>query len=398
MILIYISQKFNKKRIVKICLMCYNKININREMFHYRSITAMSIFFIGDSRTVGQAKENGFSRAGSTVVGKNNQGDYYYAKVGEGLQWFNKNTPDIIQKSKDYDAIVVSLGVNDITNKQKYVAKMKELANGPWKGKRIYFTSVNPVDRTKYKGPVTNHMIDEFNSYVKKNLPSNIRFIDTNTHFKDKFQYTDGLHYKPKTNEAINDFITAEIQRDCAQRGYTQQQTVPENTGTGVNESTKNAMLKDQANAQETKQLLDDAENSNAFSKLFAGNGEDNLFGKLLASALAYLLTGKLPETSEKKEQAVQSADMDYTSPVSIPIASSQQQYSSLKDYAVKKWGKSSKSNVAEISDYILKYSKQYGVDPCFAFAIAEQESKFNQNIGSKAGAWGVFQLIPQNS
>ncbi len=48
----------------------------------------------------------------------------------------------------------------------------------------------------------------------------------------------------------------------------------------------------------------------------------------------------------------------------------------------------------SQYSPVIEKYAKKYGVDPDVAKSIASQESAFNPNAVSKAGAKGMFQLM----
>lgn len=373
------------------------------------------IFKVGDSRTVGQAQARGVSthpvkgKKGYTYVnGEDKQGTYYYAQVGEGLSWLNNKVSDITQKSKDYDAIVVSLGVNDINNKQKYVAKMKELTEGPWKGKRVYFTAVNPVGSAYKTIPNMNRKIDEFNAYVKNNLPSNVHFIDTNTYFKNNCncKYDGlGLHYDADTNKKIDAFVTAEIQKDCAQRGENQQAIANE-------ADTKTIMQSDANKATQAKETLENTENSNEdlWKKILSGKDEEgNKFGEMFKNfaSIALLLVSKLHELAKPGDNQNETRSLEEASPsvaqltsnLNIntpitPINPSQQQYAALKNHVTSNY-KYKKEDTAKISDLITKYSKQYGVDTCLAFAIAEQESRFQQNVGSGAGARGVFQLMP---
>lgn len=50
---------------------------------------------------------------------------------------------------------------------------------------------------------------------------------------------------------------------------------------------------------------------------------------------------------------------------------------------------------MATVQDQIISSANSYGIDPNLALAVAKQESGFNQNAVSSAGAIGVFQLMP---
>ena len=293
-------------------------------------MTNPRIFKVGDSRTVQQAISKGvkINRSTGSVSDTDKTGIYYYAKGAQGLKWFNENISDINQKSKDYDVIVVSLGVNDLANKQKYMAKMKELADGPWKGKQVYFTAVNPVGNgyNHGKGAEMNHKIDEFNAYVRKNLPNNVHFIDTNTYFRNNCNCkydAEYLHYDNATNKKIDAFVTAEIQKDYAQRVGNQQQVgtnSPEQAQTLNQDNGNSTADKMRSDQQKAHEALNASNGSNGalygnnrargsmLQSLFAGgNGEANdgndAMSMMFAYALIYALTGEFPGTSKTDDK-----------------------------------------------------------------------------------------------
>ncbi|MCM3256984.1 phage tail tape measure protein [Paenibacillus lautus] len=55
----------------------------------------------------------------------------------------------------------------------------------------------------------------------------------------------------------------------------------------------------------------------------------------------------------------------------------------------------SSKSYTGKYANAVNKYASDYGIDPNLIAAIIQQESTFNPNAGSSAGARGLMQLMP---
>lgn len=51
--------------------------------------------------------------------------------------------------------------------------------------------------------------------------------------------------------------------------------------------------------------------------------------------------------------------------------------------------------NKDNIRELIIKYSKQFDVNPLLVTAMIKQESGFNQKVISSAGAIGILQLMP---
>ena len=181
-------------------------------------------------------------------------------------------------------------------------------------------------------------------------------------------------------------------------------------------DATKSTMTIDAINANRVKGTLENPENSkeDLWKKILSGKDEEgNQFGEILKkfASIALLFVSKLHELAKPGDNQNETLSLEASPSVAqltpnpnntesintpiTPINPSQQQYAALKNHVTRNYSKTSKSDVAKISDLITKYSKQYGVDTCLAFAIAEQESRFDQEAKSKASAKGVFQLMP---
>ena len=172
------------------------------------------VVFIGDSRTVQMyAYLNGtwsganYSSGGVHEVGN----DIYVAEGAKGLAWLK----DVgIPVAKKYfvkgNAIVILMGVNDLSNADNYVNYINSNSSS-WKsnGSSLYYVSVNPCQGT-YSN--LNSSITMFNSKLKSSLNSNVGWIDTNTVLiNNGFNTTDGLHYDEATYKVIHDYIKKRV-------------------------------------------------------------------------------------------------------------------------------------------------------------------------------------------
>lgn len=172
------------------------------------------VVFIGDSRTVQMyAYLNGtwtganYSSGGIHVVGN----DVYVAEGGMGLNWM-KNTG--VPAAKKYftsgTAIVILMGVNDLSNMNNYVSYINSNA-ASWKsaGSSLYYVSVNPCNGS-YSN--MNSKIQQFNSTVKSSLSSEVGWIDTYSQmYRLGFKTTDGLHYDKSTYQTIYNYIKSKV-------------------------------------------------------------------------------------------------------------------------------------------------------------------------------------------
>ena len=177
---------------------------------------------IGDSRTVGMYFAENMVKYSNEINALDTKGDIWFAKVGQGLKWFEKNL-DIVQKhAKNSNIVALNLGINDLASgssdnvAQKYLSIINKLAE-TWhkEGKLVFFSSINPVGPQYNHAQIFNQKIDNFNRIMKSNLSSDITFIDTNTFIKDKLQGKDfdkyGLHYVSAVNKSIHSYINSEI-------------------------------------------------------------------------------------------------------------------------------------------------------------------------------------------
>ena len=153
------------------------------------------VIMLGDSRCVQMKSHVG---AGSEI---------WSCKGSMGLNWMkNTGVPNVESKIGKGTKIVIMMGVNDLYQPEAYITYINSKAN-EWanKGAKTYFVSVNPVD-----GSYSNltSKIVSFNSKLKSNLNSNVRYIDTYNYLVSSgFSTSDGLHYKSETSRKIYNYM-----------------------------------------------------------------------------------------------------------------------------------------------------------------------------------------------
>lgn len=142
--------------------------------------------FVGDSRTVG---------LDDAVDGVSS-----IAKVGATVDYL-KSVLDNVTKVKGKN-VIFNFGVNDLGNINKYITVYKSLPKEFKENNNVIIMSVNPTDGSKYGSWNTD--IDKFNKKIKANLPSGVKYLDTNSTLKKEgFSTRDGVHYKAVTYKRI---------------------------------------------------------------------------------------------------------------------------------------------------------------------------------------------------
>ena len=157
------------------------------------------VIMLGDSRCVQMKSHVG---AGSEI---------WSCKGSMGLSWMKSTgVPNVESKIGKGTKVVIMMGVNDLYQPEAYITYINQKAN-EWanKGAKTYFVSVNPVDGT-YSN-LTSKIVS-FNSKLKSNLNSNVRYIDTYNYLVSSgFSTSDGLHYKSETSRKIYNYIKSNI-------------------------------------------------------------------------------------------------------------------------------------------------------------------------------------------
>jgi len=208
-----LSSSSNYKQILN---KIYNKDNNNVTIEdNYRET-----IFVGDSR-MNFMKQYGIVSDGNSVYA-GAMGYYWFN--GDGGSSFDSSTYNCQingincvnnKLGNNPTNIVIWLGVNDVTNYEKYYQKYYELANGEWKNHYIYIVSVGYVDdsRSQY---AQNSQIKNFNDNMKQYISgsglSNLTYVDLGYDSTTMANgTTDGVHYGKDFSQEIYDNILNQI-------------------------------------------------------------------------------------------------------------------------------------------------------------------------------------------
>lgn len=176
------------------------------------------VYFVGDSRTVGLQLALGNSAPSNVdFVCKGNQGLDWFRQTGyrELLRKLSK------QSRKTKKAVIINLGVNDMSNINTYVVYMRKVSENLKQNYNcdMYYLSVNPVNsamiRSYGAGTRTEAQVAAFNKTIYQKLcrGSDRAFIYINTCTNlQKYGWSsnrydagiyDGLHYSVETTLRI---------------------------------------------------------------------------------------------------------------------------------------------------------------------------------------------------
>lgn len=160
------------------------------------------LIYLGDSRMVGMEYH------------VTNDSIHFIAKSSMGYDWLTDTAiyelDSLLQEDNANYIVVLALGINDMTNIDKYVTYYKELMN-KYSNTTFYVLSVNPVDEaieSQNGYYVKNSTIEDFNATLKENFSDN--YIDTYSSL-DTLDTDDGVHYNSSTNLEVHNLVLSAI-------------------------------------------------------------------------------------------------------------------------------------------------------------------------------------------
>ena len=184
------------------------------------------VYFVGDSRTVGLQLALGDSAPSNVdFVCKGNQGLDWFRQTGyrELLRKLSK------QSRKTKKAVIINLGVNDMSNINTYVVYMRKVSENLKQNYNcdMYYLSVNPVNsamiRSYGAGTRTEAQVAAFNKTIYQKLCSGsdraFIYINTCTNLQ-KYGWSsnrydagiyDGLHYSVETTLRIHGYCIRKL-------------------------------------------------------------------------------------------------------------------------------------------------------------------------------------------
>ncbi len=114
-------------------------------------------------------------------------------------------------------------------------------------------------------------------------------------------------------------------------------------------------------------------------------------------------MTGKHEPTSYTHEPSYETTTVNTSVEVAVPVSTfdggnEEGLYGKIKGFVSKYAVRVSGSDADQISESIIRYSKQYDINPKLVTALIARESRFNKFAISSSGAQGLGQLLPSTS
>ena len=155
------------------------------ETMHYDRL-----IFVGDSRFV----------AMSAFADKDM--DVFLCEVGVSYNFLEENYSEIRSLETDKSAIILGLGINDLTQAENYVTYIKD----NYFKSDIYFLTVNPVEQGKSYN-IKDSDIRKFNNEIKANEGKYVVVNTYNVLLDHGYSTQDGIHYDKETTEYLYEII-----------------------------------------------------------------------------------------------------------------------------------------------------------------------------------------------
>ena len=184
--------------------------------FDYEKNKRDSIFFIGDSRTVGMY--NAIHGGTGNIISINTDEEIWFAKVSASYNWFLNDALKQIDSyiNNDNYTFLILMGANDLYNAnlaKNYINIIGEYAKN-YSNSRFIFVSVNPINdelSINHGYSVVNQNVVDFNNKLNETINdlnlSNLLYCDTYSYIINDYETSDGLHYNASTYKKIYNLI-----------------------------------------------------------------------------------------------------------------------------------------------------------------------------------------------
>ncbi|MDO4623485.1 MAG: SGNH/GDSL hydrolase family protein [Eubacteriales bacterium] len=213
------------------------------------SVNGRKVIMIGDSRAVGMGM----------AVDPEAETCIWSCLGGMGYNWMvSQGVPAIESLIDGKTDIIVSMGVNDAWDgmADEFLPRYVEYMNAKaleWKklGARTYYVSVNPIRQQYQLGQylVDDNSVVYWNTYMKRNLSSDVIWIETYETIRDHVDYADDIHYRDTTYKEIYDLML-----QAASRGNAEEEGVERSVNAVTIPSTTEASVESEVTKAPTEE------------------------------------------------------------------------------------------------------------------------------------------------